>query len=48
MKLSWRRISAHTKHAFKIARPGSSVSDGGKAIERTIVSIEHDGIIGLG
>lgn len=48
MKLSWRRITAHTKHAFKIARSGSSVSDGGKAIERTIVSIEHDGIIGLG
>ncbi len=48
MKLSWRRITAHTKHAFKIARAGSSVSDGGKAIERTIVSIEHDGIVGKG
>ncbi len=48
MKLSWRRITAHTKYAFKIARPGSSVSDGGKAIERTIVSIEHDGIVGMG
>jgi L-alanine-DL-glutamate epimerase-like enolase superfamily enzyme len=48
MKLSWRRITAHTKHAFKIARPGSSVSGGGKAVERTIVSIEHNGIVGMG
>lgn len=48
MKLSWKRIKAHTKHPFRIARPGSSVDADGRSIERILVSVEHDGIIGLG
>lgn len=48
MKLSWKRINARTKHAFRIARPGSSVDADGRSIERILVSIEHDGVVGLG
>jgi L-Ala-D/L-Glu epimerase len=48
MNLTWRRITAHTKHPFRIARPGSSVAGDGTLVERIVVSIEHDGITGLG
>ncbi|MBN2447366.1 MAG: dipeptide epimerase [Phycisphaerae bacterium] len=47
MKLTWKRIQAHTRHVWKIARSGESVT-GGHNVERAIVSIEHDGLIGLG
>jgi len=46
MKLTWHRITAHTKYPFKIARDGSSVD--GDSVHRTIVEIEHDGIVGRG
>jgi L-alanine-DL-glutamate epimerase-like enolase superfamily enzyme len=48
MRLSWHRITAHTRHPFRIARGGSSVGGDGTLVERTIVSIEHDGVIGQG
>lgn len=48
MHLSWKRILAHTKYPFHIARPGSSVQGDGTEVHRVIVSIEHDGIVGLG
>ena len=48
MKLSWKRITAHTRYTFRIARPGSSVKANGTEIERIVVSIERDGIVGRG
>ena len=48
MKLSWKRITAHTRYPFRIARPGSSVKANGTEIERIVVSIERDGIVGRG
>ena len=48
MKLTWKRVSAHTKHPFRIAREGSSVAKDGKHVERVIVAIEHGGVVGLG
>jgi L-alanine-DL-glutamate epimerase-like enolase superfamily enzyme len=48
MKLSWRRITAHTTYPFKIARSGSSVRGDGTEVERVVVRIEHDGVIGEG
>lgn len=46
MKLTWRRLSVHTKYPFRIARPGSSVN--GNDVHRIIVEIERDGIVGRG
>jgi len=46
MHLSWKRVRCHTRHPFRIARPGASVS--GCDLERIIVRIEHDGVVGLG
>ncbi|UCG16831.1 MAG: dipeptide epimerase [Phycisphaerales bacterium] len=46
MKLTWRRLSVHTKYPFRIARPGSSVD--GNDVHRIIVEIERDGIVGRG
>ncbi len=48
MKLAWKRITVRTRHPFRIARPGSSVTGEGTRVERIIVSIEHGGIVGLG
>lgn len=48
MNLTWRRITAHTKHPFRIARPGASVGGDGTLVERTILSLEHDGVVGMG
>ena len=45
--LTYRRIVASTRHAFRIAREGSSVQ-GGRRVERVIVTIENDGIRGWG
>ncbi len=46
MKLTWTRITVHTRNPWRIARPGSSASD--FDVHRTIVSIEHDGVVGYG
>jgi len=46
MKLTWKRVRAHTRHAFRIARPGASVA--GRDVERVIVRVEHGGIAGIG
>ena len=46
MKLRWRRITVHTKYPFRIARAGSSVD--GNNVNRIIVEVEHDGIVGRG
>ncbi|MCP4594851.1 MAG: dipeptide epimerase [bacterium] len=48
MKLTWQRITAHTKYPFRIARAGSSVGGDGSTVERIIVSIAHGGTVGLG
>ncbi|HUT79354.1 MAG TPA: dipeptide epimerase [Polyangia bacterium] len=36
----------HTRHPFKIAREGASVV--GRDVDRIVVRIEHDGLVGLG
>jgi L-alanine-DL-glutamate epimerase-like enolase superfamily enzyme len=46
MYLSWQRHECHTKHAWHIAREGSSVV--GDLAVRTIVSFTHSGITGQG
>lgn len=46
MKMSYERICAHTRHPFHIARPGASVD--GCDVNRIIVRLEHDGIVGMG
>ncbi len=46
MKLTSARILAHTKHAFRIARPHGSVQ--GTEVRRIIVRLEHDGTAGFG
>jgi L-alanine-DL-glutamate epimerase-like enolase superfamily enzyme len=46
MKLSWKRLRLHTQHPFRIARAGASVS--GRDLERVVVRLDHDGIVGLG
>ena len=48
VKLTWKRITAHTRHPFKIARAGSSASGDGTRIERIVVAIEHQGVVGFG
>lgn len=48
MKLTWKRITAHTKYPFRIARAGGSVSDDDTLVEQIVVSIEHAGVVGLG
>jgi L-alanine-DL-glutamate epimerase-like enolase superfamily enzyme len=48
MELSWRRIVVHTRYPFRIARPGSSVSDDGTRVERIIVRVEDGGWAGFG
>lgn len=46
MKLTWRKLTVHTKYPFRIARPGSSVD--GNDVHRIIVEIAQDGIVGRG
>ncbi len=46
MKLNWHRLTVHTKYPFTIARPGASVD--GTEVNRIIVELEHDGIVGRG
>lgn len=46
MHISTRRITAHTIYPFRIARLGASVD--GSDVRRIVVSIEHDGIVGIG
>ncbi len=46
MQLHWRRVEAHTRYDFRIARPGASVQ--GRQVLRTIVTFEHDGVTGEG
>ncbi len=46
MHFSTRRITAHTTYPFHIARPGASVD--GSVVRRIVVSVEHDGIVGMG
>ena len=46
MHLTWKRLHLHTRHPFRIAREGASVS--GRDLERIVVRIEHDGTSGFG
>ncbi|MCH7814721.1 MAG: dipeptide epimerase [Planctomycetes bacterium] len=46
MKLTWERLRLRTRHPFRIARPGASVS--GSELERVIVRLEHQGLAGFG
>ena len=48
MEVRWERITAHTKHPFRIARQGSSVAGDGTLVERIVVNIEHQGFVGRG
>ncbi|MCP4245948.1 MAG: dipeptide epimerase [bacterium] len=45
-KLTWERLQLRTRHPFKIAGPGASVS--GSELERVIVRLEHQGLAGFG
>ena len=46
MRLTWKRLRMHTRYPFRIAREGASVV--GCDVERIVVRIEHDGVVGLG
>lgn len=46
MQLTWKRLRMHTRYPFRIAREAASVV--GSDVERILVRIEHDGIVGLG
>lgn len=46
MQLSTARITVHTRHPFRIARPGASVD--GCDVHRVIVRLEHQGLCGYG
>ncbi len=46
MRLTWKRVRLHTRHPFRIARTGASVS--GRDVDRIIVRLEHDGLGGFG
>lgn len=47
MKLSTSRVTARLRYPFRIARAGSSSGDGTE-ITRIVVSLEHDGVTGIG
>ena len=46
MRIEAERITLHTRHPFRIARPGASVE--GSDVHRLIVKLQHEGIIGFG
>ena len=46
MRIEAERVTLHTKHPFRIARPGASVE--GRDLHRLIVKLEHHGIVGVG
>ncbi|MFH0981931.1 MAG: dipeptide epimerase [Planctomycetota bacterium] len=46
MKLTWQRVTLHSKHPFRIARGGASLE--GSETHRVIVRFECAGTVGLG
>ncbi|MCB9849784.1 MAG: dipeptide epimerase [Phycisphaerales bacterium] len=48
MKLSTERITARLRYPFRIARSGSSARADSTEIVRIAITLEHDGIVGMG